>query len=88
MEQSFQKKMNKKYKIGDIVRDKNTEQLGIIIEKYKGHGDFDWEVIAIKKPFYFGYVWKDCFKEEELDNYNWKDYPKMLWDKIKLLFKR
>jgi len=74
-------------KIGYIVKDKNTKQLGIIIGPYKGPR-YDWEVFALKKAFRHDHVWQDCFTEEQLEPYTWRDYPKTFVDKIKLLFWR
>ena len=73
-------------KIGDIVKEKNNGRLGIIISKYDGH-EFDWEVFAIKRKFGYGHTWQDCFKEEKLENYDWKDYPITFFEKLKLLFR-
>lgn len=58
------------FEVGDIVFDKNTRQVGVIVEPYDG-AFFDWEVLAIDKPFRHGHVWQDCFKEEQLELYIW-----------------
>lgn len=57
-------------KIGDIVRDRlYSGQIGVIVAKYKGNEVFDWEVIALEKPFSFGHTWQDCFTENSLEPY-------------------
>lgn len=65
-----------RFKEGDIVKDRKTKQLGIIVAPYEGNL-WDWEVYAIKSPFVFGHVWQDCFEEQDLIHYEWKDYPQI-----------
>lgn len=76
--------MSKKYKIGDKVL--ANGKVAIIFSEYKGSDDFDWEVCFITNPPLN--CWNDCYKEKELQPYNWKDYPKTFKQKIKQLFKK
>ena len=70
-------------KIGDFV--KADEQIGIIVSKYNAHGNFDWEVVALKGRFGSGCK-QDCYKECDLEIYDWRNYPKTFIEKLKLLF--
>ena len=82
-------------KIGDIVKDKVTNQYCIIVDKYKSSGSFDWEIFALGYKFAYGHIWQDCRKEEKLIKTTQLHYVQYLlnkectfWDKLKLLFKR
>jgi len=67
-------------KLGDKVL--GDDKIGIIVKKYVGAG-FDWEVAFINNSP--SGCWLDCYKEEHLTLYKWKQYPHTFWDKLKLL---
>ena len=79
-------------KIGDVVKDKITNQYGVIVRKYDGSCSFDWEVLALGQKFVYGHIWVDCREEKDLSlrsrlevtNYLILDLSFV--DKIKLLF--
>jgi len=77
-------------KLGDIVWYNDKVCRIISTYEYKRNdwdttGTFDWEIVYITGKV-IGLI-GDCAKDEWLKPYEWKPYPRTLWDKIKLLFK-
>lgn len=75
--------------VGDFV--KVDGQIGLIILKYENKdkdtyhsGQWDWEVVAVKGRFPNGCK-QDCYYDKDLELYDWKDYPKTVIEKLKLL---
>lgn len=67
-----------KFEIGNLVICSPNKEIGVIISNYKGHGNFDYEILVLSNKEFIGRagVSIDCFKQEELKKYK----TRTIWD--------
>jgi len=61
-------------KTGDIIFDKINKRKCIIVSKYKGKGNFDFEIFAIGSEFNYAHLYQDCRKRKDLEKCIWYNY--------------
>ena len=67
-------------KIGDVVKDKITDQYGLLVSKNPKISElsFEWEVLTLKGKFNYEHIWVDGRKEKDLSLRSHLEYAKSL----------